>query len=266
MPQSAKAHGCDCAECREAQRRARKQAQFKRSSGISQTIEAGPARSYVKSLMKAGLSIPDIATATGLSDRFLQYLVNGNYTTVSTTTHEAIKSVTLQEVPTPIGTVRRLQALTAQGWSSRRIAAGSGVSRKEVLRVLDGENVPKLNVRRRIQAVYDELKDENPLLVERADNVARTKAKAASHKWLAPHAWEESELGIDDPRAKPFKQTLKQRHEEMFSEMDYLHSFGVVWDDAVARLSPGWSPDSMVRRSYRLGYADVVRKFRRETV
>jgi hypothetical protein len=201
---------------------------------------------------------------TGFDRDFLSRLSDEVYPRIGRDVADAILQIDVSTIVTPIGVLRRLQALTVQGWGSRSIASAAEVSRGVVLETLHEKSVPRLDTRRRIARVYEDMKDANPLSVCTGNNVAMTKRKAADAGWLPPHGWEDAPVGIDDPCAKPVRSRLKERHAELFGEYRFLLSCGVQWDEATRRLAPGWKPESMERRAYRLGYGDIVREFRRE--
>lgn len=97
------------------------------------------------------------------------------------------------------GTIRRLQALCAIGWTQGEIGARLGVTRSRV------SNIIRRNARygvtrataRRVAAVYDELS----MTVRVGREATRMRRFAVSKGWAPPLAWDDDT--IDDPKARP---------------------------------------------------------------
>lgn len=96
------------------------------------------------------------------------------------------------------GTIRRLQALCAIGWTQQDIGARLGLSRSRVSQIIQ---TTRQGVRpetaKKVADLYDELWDVIP--VGPAANRAR--ADAARKQWVSALAWDDDV--IDDPEAKP---------------------------------------------------------------
>lgn len=97
-----------------------------------------------------------------------------------------------------VGTLRRLQALCAIGWTQREIGAHMGVTRSRVSNIIRNtrQNVTR-ETAQRVAEVYDELS----MTVRVGREAARIRRYAASKGWVPPLAWDDET--IDDPDARP---------------------------------------------------------------
>ncbi|MGC4174317.1 hypothetical protein [Demequina sp.] len=105
------------------------------------------------------------------------------------------------ETVNSIGTVRRLRALIALGWSQAGLAVRAGMSSRTVwLLVRHPELCPDVTLatRARVVELYDELSMKIPP-ESRHKTVAVRLARAAG--WVPPLAWDDEDL--DDPEGHP---------------------------------------------------------------
>jgi hypothetical protein len=104
----------------------------------------------------------------------------------------------------PCGTVRRLRALHAAGWSFAAIGVQLGASTQAVHQQAAGDRAAVYAVTAaRVADVYDRLWAAAPpsgTQFERAA-ITRAKARAASRGWAPPMAWDDET--IDVPSARP---------------------------------------------------------------
>lgn len=100
-----------------------------------------------------------------------------------------------------IGTVRRLRALIAIGWSQSDLAARLGVTQQQVSLLTRGIH-PEVHVstREAVTRLYDQLSMTVPTH-RPAHSVNRTRADAARKGWAPPLAWDDDQ--IDNPDAQP---------------------------------------------------------------
>lgn len=94
------------------------------------------------------------------------------------------------------GTVRRIQALAALGWSSADIGARCGRGR-EWARMVGRSASVTVRTAQLISAAYDELS----MRLAPGDYAARLRREAAEKGWAPPLAWDDD--AIDDPAASP---------------------------------------------------------------
>lgn len=104
-------------------------------------------------------------------------------------------------VPTDVGVVRRVQALTRLGWSAPQISVASGVPYTTVVRLRDHADrkvVGRDDLRDQIATAYAELSMKVPPYTRWTVRVANAAAAAG---WPPPLAWDDDT--IDDPAAAP---------------------------------------------------------------
>lgn len=96
----------------------------------------------------------------------------------------------------PTGTMRRLQALGALGWTAAELGARLGVSSRAVTQLRSGRYRTHVRNAEKVRALYDELS----MLPGPS---SRCVVLARRHGWAAPLAWDER--SIDDPAASPHR-------------------------------------------------------------
>lgn len=99
------------------------------------------------------------------------------------------------------GTVRRIQALCAAGWSRRDLAAILGMEKSAVDRLANGVTVCWRSTAARVRAAFEThwQGPPEPATPHQRACRARTVATAARQGWALPMAWDD----IDDPAAVP---------------------------------------------------------------
>lgn len=86
------------------------------------------------------------------------------------------------------GTMRRLQALAAIGYSAAATGKATGMHWRHVMKLRDGDLAHvRVLTAARIATVYDRLSNEP--LVTREANITRTIARR--HGWAPPAAWDD---------------------------------------------------------------------------
>lgn len=102
-------------------------------------------------------------------------------------------------VPT-IGTVRRVQALAALGWSVAEVSRRAGYDRSHLGLMMRRGSIRKVTADR-VAEIYDELSMSLPPETTRAEKIdaSRSRRIASSRGWLPPLAWQ----SIDDPNERP---------------------------------------------------------------
>jgi hypothetical protein len=102
----------------------------------------------------------------------------------------------------PAGSMRRLQALAAIGWSIAYVAPLTGRSPEEVRRISRGEHTKLLRpTADAIRRVYDELSMTPRPTKGSNGSVQKIINKARQEGWPPPLAWDDE--SIDDPDASP---------------------------------------------------------------
>ena len=96
------------------------------------------------------------------------------------------------------GTMRRLQALAAIGWSTVELARQLGVTQGPLWRLMMQPHRVRRETATRVAALYDRLWNQPP---PAGRGVAYARNSAARKGWPPPLAWDDDT--IDDPAAEP---------------------------------------------------------------
>lgn len=140
-----------------------------------------------------------LSKATGIRvDKLVRYDQDGPTQRVQRTSRDRILAAATLRYWTPVGIQRRLQALTAMGWSMQEIARRTGVDLDGLKRLRRREN-PKFvreYVATAVLAVYQEL-SETRAPSSRSSSRSITEARRAGY--APPAAWD----AIDDLEEKP---------------------------------------------------------------
>lgn len=233
-------HGCRCDACREdntVKARERRRAQL---YGRHQLVDAEPARTHIRSLMDQGMGWKRIARAAGLNPSTVYPILYGKHADnpdhpehrpprkqILRSNADAILAVKLDLADAAfipaIGTVRRIQALHAAGWTLSELAGRLGMSPTNFTRLhTDRKRRPRKRMPRRgVQAInryrlhwtvqrvtadavarlYDQLVDLDAAEHMTPIGYARSVASAKRRGWAPPAAWDAD--SIDDPAARP---------------------------------------------------------------
>ncbi|WP_416477068.1 hypothetical protein [Streptomyces sp. LKA04] len=195
---------CPCPPCREAKLKTRKRLTVARQLGRAARVDAGLALEHLHKL-RVTMSWSQIQDATGCDNRGLQLLISGKRTEINRTTQDKILAVPPGAEPSAgmyidaTGPRRRLQALSALGYSGRHIADRIGTSEVRIHKIANGSQpTVRYGLVRRIKHLYDEL-SQTPAPAGRSRT--RVIRHAHSNGWAPPVAWDDDT--IDDPKAHP---------------------------------------------------------------
>lgn len=190
-------YGCKRPECLEAHRRNSRRRDKDRARGITGRVPAGPATRHVQRLLRAGMSVLDIAARSGVSDSAVRSLTRQAYTNIYRTTQDAILGIPIPasgHQPAHNGFVdatgarQRLQALCAVGFGLPYLSGRLHVSTQSLGAVRRGvrERI-RVRVHQEIRALYDELWDRDPLQYGTPpETVATLKLHASRQGWKRP--------------------------------------------------------------------------------
>lgn len=210
-------HGCRCSTCKEANntraRRRRRQTAYGRSPYTS----ADRSREHVISLTSNGLGIKQIHKISGVPASSISRLLYGRTERgeglakrILKTNEAKILAVqpSLDNMadaqPTDgTGTIRRLQALMAVGWSAPILAERMGLNDAAFRKLLASNRKVFVSTYRNARRIYDELWNQEPPQTNRFERSTATRARnlAARKGWPPPMAWDDDH--IDNPKAKP---------------------------------------------------------------
>lgn len=206
-------------------------------------VDSGPARAHVEALRAAGVSVRQVAVLAGVSRTRIVVLVNGiphlGRGPSKQVRRDLAEKVLAILVPTAalhrsmrgnasvpsVGTVRRLQALVAGGWTQALIAGELGIAPSDVGRLCrEGVRVSAKTAQR-----VEDLHRRWEMMPGPSD---RARARAARLGWVPALAWEEDR--IDDPDARPAQAGLGRL--SILARYLDLRGIGCTEEDTLGRL------------------------------
>ncbi|MEV4041506.1 hypothetical protein [Streptomyces sp. NPDC049744] len=250
-PSGYRSRGCRCTPCTTAHND--RQAYWYRLKGYgawTPFVDAEPVRQHISMLRAYGIGVLRVSVLADVNRSVIQKIVYGDQgRPPQRRVRENIARKILAVQPTfdhlaacavipATGTTRRLQALVRAGWPAADLAECLQVHRRRVDQLLNAERVTA-GTCRTIQGLYEQLWDEDPLRHGVAEHSkARAIARAVSHGWPPPAAWDDEE--IDDPSAEPsLGQALNffERAQLRREEIEHLAWCGHSPEEIVARLN-----------------------------
>ncbi|MFC0626144.1 hypothetical protein [Kribbella deserti] len=190
-----------CEPCRDAFNKHRRRRGKLRTRGIPSRLPIGE-RIYSRlvAARKRGMTHQDIADALDVSISCAwRYCEEGPTQVVSYTNWKKLAGFRPHAVLTPVGMIRRIQALHHMGYGCTAIAAEANCHRESLQEALRGREHASTRLRAAIAAVYDRLWDipcsDDPRFTTRAKN------RAVQLGWAPAMAWDDDT--IDDPTARP---------------------------------------------------------------
>lgn len=157
-------------------------------------------RAHLRWLQKRGVSLVRVAELAGVGVSTVSYVAN-RAVRVRRGVAEKILSVTCDPVPagtrvSAVGTIRRVRALAALGWTSADIAARAGLSRAAVRRLMSGTRKTVMSgTASVVVGVYRELGGGWAPACRESGLVA---AHAEARGWAPPAGWDEEWLDLSD--------------------------------------------------------------------
>ena len=258
-------HGrCRCTPCRTAAADAARHRYRMIAYGQWQPFtDATPVREHVRSLQAQGLGWQRIAELAGVAPPTVSSMLYGRSGRPPTgkirvDTARALLAFqpALADLPptAPVaadGTVRRLQALAATGWSAQRLAGDLNINKTHVRKIICGK-YPRVTAAtaRAVRGLYDSLWDRPPPEGDRWEKVAavRTRNHARQQGWPPPCAWNDDE--IDNPDAQPVPGWERDGQRETAGDVAELVEFGVPPDAIAARLGVSrWTVQRCLQRA-----------------
>lgn len=193
----------------------------------TQLTDAEPVREHVRALMAAGLGWKRVADAAGVSRSTLGNMLYGRMRDgrreapkrrVRRVVADKLLAVGMptlddlggRQLVDATGTRRRLQALSALGWSNVKLAARLGMTPSNYGKTVQSARIYAEHARE-VRELYDELSTQLPEPASGYDaaGIARVKAAAERNRWAPPMAWDDDL--IDDPRAEPDRGLIRAR-------------------------------------------------------
>lgn len=213
-------HLCRCAPCRKSRADHAREVYRLQAYGTYHPgyVDAGPTRAHLAALREFGIGRAQVIRITGLDRRVLDGIEYGCYrdgvklppsVRVAVKSADRILAVPLDPdlrapsalVPA-LGAQRRLQALTACGWTLSAMAEHTGRRYQLFARVLRSPRTTA-GTDRMIRAMYEELWDAAPPAdsPERADAARRAQARARARRWPRPLEWDD--IDTDPKPSRP---------------------------------------------------------------
>lgn len=201
----------------------RRQTAYGRFDELSDYTDARPAHEHTVALRKAGVGIQRISDLSGVPRRTIQSVTNRTPRKILKITALSLLSVPLPVKPhseqvadctyiSPVGTMRRLQALVVAGHSLSALSRRMGYVGNPAHAVANGyRTYVTAAFARKVDALFVEL-DVTPGPDVRARNYGEARG------WVCSLAWDDDT--IDDPEAKPqHRVTRRVKFPERFLEL-----------------------------------------------
>lgn len=161
--------------------------------------DAAPYRRKIETLVGHGATTTAIAAATGLTRPAVDYIRRAETRSLRAFAATALDQVTLADciahtepsgMCPAVGTIRRLEALLAIGWTHDEIHARIGLASRRIMR----DQVTQVTRRTHdnVSALFDEL-------CMTLGPSEHNRARARRFGWLPPLAWDD----LDDPDELP---------------------------------------------------------------
>lgn len=208
--------GCRRDECRTADRNYRKHADLRRLRGIPGYIPGRIVAAHLQQVIDSGRLISSIVDQSGVSDRAIRYIVNGQRNVTRPRALALLAVQPLQEAPRvdPTGTIRRIQALAAIGWPIVWTAAQTGHHPSYLFNIIAGgvHSIPR-DMADRFTVLYREYSRQ-------AGYSVHTRNVARRNGWHGPLAWDDIDNTTEQPEADAdrelnFHERAKLRREEI---------------------------------------------------
>lgn len=207
--------GCRCTPCRAANREdANQRTRLIAYGQWEPYVDSSRARGHLGTLMNAGIGLKRAAALAGVGTGTLSKIVYGGpgdrppTRRIRPQTEAAILAVRPSmdlladsAATGSAGTVRRIQALVARGWSQARIAGMLGMGAANLGDLLYRREAVTAARARAVRSLYARLWDQPPPESSHREKIAASRARryAAERRWPPPMAWDD----IDNPRARP---------------------------------------------------------------
>lgn len=255
--------GCRCTKCRAGMNASNIRRKYLRDTGRSIHRPVEKARQHIVQLRAAGLTDAEIRQQANLSPDPLYRIMRG-HGTIHLRTEQRILAVPVPAAsePTPcrahvpeLGTLRRLRALVADGWTAAELARRLDHRRENMHQLLRPRPTGSvtMTIADKVARLYADLHalapEEHGVSRYYAE---RARALAAAQGWAPSAYWDDEDF--DNPEFEPALPGSLRRNEQgavRRAEVEHLASFGLGHEEIAARLS--MSP-SYVR--------DIVRELR----
>lgn len=203
--------GCRCRPCKDGITADARRHQYLRNTGRGALTTSARAATHIHRLRAAGMPDRDIQAAANIADDVLYRILRGEGQILRSTERRIVSVAPPQEgapgcgadVP-GLGTIRRLRALAADGWTAAELARRVG-KHKQFIVYLQNSG-PDTHVRQWVadytRNLYTQLEGLTPEGAGIAPHiVGRTRTRAAKKGWVGSAYWDDDEL--DNPDFAP---------------------------------------------------------------
>lgn len=267
-------HGCRCTRCVHSRKMDQQRRRNRlRAYGLADQIQtrrepAEPAREHLAALLAAGIGLERIADAASIPRSVLLDLRYGRrgkaadpatrvLTTLPAEYSDALLALTADDITRAIlpsvGTVRRLRALVAIGWTQSEISARMGMYVGNFSRLILGYR-PRVTAATAEAAasLFDELWAK-PRTGAWADNARKV---ASARSWVGPLAWDDIDADPEPAVAESSEQTKGER---VLEDVEWLLEAGEPAEQIALTLDR--TAGSISKLAERHGRIDLARHF-----
>jgi uncharacterized protein YerC len=204
-------HRCRCTDCKAHRARQEREREARARAGQTQEfVNAIIVVPRIMQLMREDWTYADIETVSGVSVPTLGRIMRGVTKRIERETADALLGTNpnmRHRAPEPrkvdaTGTIRRIRALVAVGWTFWAISERAGRATTWARNVTHS-TIVTTTTRDTINRIYDELWNTLPPLTNPRERQSynRSRLLAKRHGWASPLAWDDDT--IDDPNAEP---------------------------------------------------------------
>ena len=201
---------CRCYPCGAANNNYAADLNRQTAYGRSNLVDAEPVRRHVRELGARGMGWKQVAQRAQMSSGAMSKLLWGKRRPDGTRTPtQRVQAETAQRILAvqleladhalidSTGTVRRIRALIAIGWTQAHLAARLGVTPQNFWFASGARPQVTAVTARAVRALYDEL---SMTPAPDGPGASRARQYAAARRWVPPLAWDDDR--IDDPAAR----------------------------------------------------------------
>jgi uncharacterized protein YerC len=211
-------HRCRCADCRAHRAKQERDREARARNGeLQEFVNAIITVPRIMQLMREDWTYADIEAVSGVSVPTISRIMRGVTVRVERETADALLGThpkMRHRAPEPrktdaTGTVRRIRALVAVGWTFWAISARAGHAKTWAYNITRS-TVVTATTRDLIARLYDEMWNTLPprdTAVEK-QSYTRSRGIAVKNGWASPLAWDDDT--IDDPDAEPELPTVEE--------------------------------------------------------
>lgn len=274
-------HKCRCDVCRTAKTARERENRRAKLYGRGYLTDAEPARRHLRWLMAEGMGWKRVAKSAGVSPSTVYPLLYGRggddprppRKQISKALEAKLLAVTPDmaagSIVDNLGSVRRLQALAAAGWSQHRLAGMLGMFPGNFGKIIHGERGGILvSTAKKIEAFFDDHWDKEPNANSRFERAGITRAKreAAAKGWVTAAAWDDIDDPTEEPKGDIVDESVNHRSLSALNKIDRLEllvrdGYG---DEEHTFVRAGWSSrPSAWKVLQRMGRLDLVDSLQR---